>query len=664
MKRKIWLSFLIGILACLISVFFVACGNESNTKNGLFFNTLTVEETTVYGTVANNVETFSFIDEIKTEGKTKFTVSLDVYGSQIVATKTIPLEIGDNIVYITELIDDEPANVFTVTIRRRPMYSVTINNGTLKYMYPLEEDSLIDIPTEPIREGYNFKGWSYDFSQPVKNNISISAIWEARTDTKYIVNYYLENLENDEYTLYETEELMGETDSLAVAEIKEYPHFTYNKANSVVQGGVCADGSLILDVYYERNEHNVTFDGNGGILITGDAIQRVKHGGNATVPVFEKEGYTFDGFDKINYTNIVEDLILTAKWSINQYTLTIIYDNGQPDKLVKQDYNTEIEKIEQPEKAGYIFLDWDKTIPVNMPAMDVIIKAQWQNIFLLANNTIIALTDYAKENLNKLNIPHEIDGIEITAIGENAFWGCENLIQIVIPNSVQSIGDNAFDGCYKLVEVVNKSADITIIKGGLNNGKVGRYALAVYNSDDIFEASGISDDNGYVVYTADQEKFLVGYVGEECDLVIPAYIDRIIDNAFSGCKNVTSVMFDGNSRLKHIGNYAFSNCTVLKKIELPYSLTEIGSYAFMGCKNLTQITIPYNVKKIGKYAFSNCTHLTSISFADSAYWSVNTTNSSGSIVVIVETPTTNATYFKSTYMNYYWFNYRGQLPWN
>lgn len=70
----------------------------SKLQSGISFNTLTVENESVFGKVSNATETFSFIDEITTFGKMKFIVSLDIYGTQQVVSKNISLSIGDNTV--------------------------------------------------------------------------------------------------------------------------------------------------------------------------------------------------------------------------------------------------------------------------------------------------------------------------------------------------------------------------------------------------------------------------------------------------------------------------------------------------------------------------------------------------------------------------------------
>ena len=55
-----------------------------------------------------------------------------------------------------------------------------------------------------------------------------------------------------------------------------------------------------------------------------------------------------------------------------------------------------------------------------------------------------------------------------------------------------------------------------------------------------------------------------------------------------------------------IGNSAFRDCSKLKKINIPASITSIRGSAFRGCSNLTNIKIPENVTSIGRSAFCNC----------------------------------------------------------
>ena len=61
-----------------------------------------------------------------------------------------------------------------------------------------------------------------------------------------------------------------------------------------------------------------------------------------------------------------------------------------------------------------------------------------------------------------------------------------------------------------------------------------------------------------------------------------------------------------------ISRCAFWECTRLRSIAIPNSVTEIGSNAFTGCTGLRSITIPNSVTKIGEGAFDGCSNLKSV----------------------------------------------------
>lgn len=86
----------------------------------------------------------------------------------------------------------------------------------------------------------------------------------------------------------------------------------------------------------------------------------------------------------------------------------------------------------------------------------------------------------------------------------------------------------------------------------------------------------------------------------------------------------------------------------------------IGSKAFYNCSNLTSVTIGNNVTSIGSHAFYNCSKLTKIVFTDTSTW-YRTTNSSdwrnktNGTGIWLDSSSSNATYFKSTYCDFYWY---------
>ena len=126
--------------------------------------------------------------------------------------------------------------------------------------------------------------------------------------------------------------------------------------------------------------YTVTFQSEGG----SEVASQIRANTPADRPADPtKEGYTFIGWDngesEWNFeTPVTADLTLTAKWQVNQYTITFKPENGGQDIVIKQDYGTAITAPANPTKTGYTFAGWDKTIPSTMPAGDMAITAQWQ----------------------------------------------------------------------------------------------------------------------------------------------------------------------------------------------------------------------------------------------------------------------------------------------
>ncbi len=125
--------------------------------------------------------------------------------------------------------------------------------------------------------------------------------------------------------------------------------------------------------------YTVTFQSKGG----SEVASQIRANTPADQPADPtKEGYTFIGWyngeSEWNFeTPVTADLTLTAKWQVNQYTITFKPENGGQDIVIKQDYGTAITAPANPTKTGYTFAGWDKTIPTTMPAGDMTITARW-----------------------------------------------------------------------------------------------------------------------------------------------------------------------------------------------------------------------------------------------------------------------------------------------
>ena len=81
--------------------------------------------------------------------------------------------------------------------------------------------------------------------------------------------------------------------------------------------------------------------------------------------------------DKV-YTFGADNGTLTAQWTINQYTIIFDTAGGSAIASITKDFGSAITKPSDPTKVGYSFAGWDKDVPATMPAENMTITAKWR----------------------------------------------------------------------------------------------------------------------------------------------------------------------------------------------------------------------------------------------------------------------------------------------
>ena len=238
------------------------------------------------------------------------------------------------------------------------------NGGSKVDALTQDYNSSVVAPTAPTREGYSFAGWDQDVpaNMPAEN-ITLTAKWNIN---KYTVTFKLGNGEEDVV-------LTQDYQTAITSPVPERTGYTFAGWDQDVPANMPAE-NITLTAKWNINKYTVTFKlGNGekDVVLTQDYQTTI------ISPVPERTGYTFAGWDKEVLDKVpAEDLVYTAKWNINKYTVTFKLENGEKDVVLTQDYQTAI-TAPVPERVGYTFAGWDKDVLDKVPAEDLVYTAKW-----------------------------------------------------------------------------------------------------------------------------------------------------------------------------------------------------------------------------------------------------------------------------------------------
>ena len=349
-----------------------------------------------------------------------------------------------------------------------------------------------------------------------------------------------------------------------------------------------------------------------------------------------EKGYVYSVIGNQALIEDVEDNLtgeITVPETLGGYPVVSILDYAFRD--------SKVESIKLPDSITFIgegaFINCEKLKKINLPlGVKEIKKDTFSQCFSLKevklSGTVTLIGGNAFFNCSSLT---KIYLIGVKDIEFSAFRNCKKLSDVAFSDSLETIGESAFYGCSSLKEFSIPSS-VNYIGSDVFGGCSALHKIKVSESNKIF--SSVDD----VLYNEDVTT-LYWYPSGKTDksFVMPKTVEKVVWGAFEGCKNLKSITvnFIGTERngefstgfasifgdkmptnietviLKDIvsvpGN-TFYDCSKVKKIVLPKTVTEIGEYAFAGCSSLTSINVPENVKTIGDGAFKNCTSLKKI----------------------------------------------------
>ena len=174
-----------------------------------------------------------------------------------------------------------------------------------------EGSNLEQTVTSPTVVGYE--------PDPATFNVSVNNITANKTYTVtyhpanvgFTVNHYLQNVADNNYTLNVSERHDGFTESEVGDGLAEtYPGFAALLYNTKAK--VAADGSTVVEIYYDRNYYMMSFNLDGGY---GVEPIYARYGTPVKVENPTKPGYTFNDWEPTVPTTVpAENTTYKAKW--------------------------------------------------------------------------------------------------------------------------------------------------------------------------------------------------------------------------------------------------------------------------------------------------------------------------------------------------------------
>ena len=197
-------------------------------------------------------------------------------------------------------------------------------------------------------------------------------------------------------------------------------------------------------------------------------------------------------------------------------------------------------------------------------------------------STVTAIPDCMFQRCSNLKIVENIR--QVTYINSNAFYDCNNLIELDLRSC--GISYNAFYRCSKLQSI----------------GESAKCSSVGYNA--FYQCSRLKKIDLSMCTSVDSNAF------DGCSIlqsVGDPKLTSVRDNAFSGCSSLEKIDL---SMCTSVGSAAFCNCSKLQNVNIS-NCTYIGKSAFLGCSSITEVDLSA-CKTLGDYAFDGCKKLENV----------------------------------------------------
>ena len=381
-----------------------------------------------------------------------------------------------------------------------------------------------DLPVSlhaPSRTGYIFKGWYMGENRvlaiPVgtTGNVVVSAKWEPITYTiDFDTNGGLPTLSSIDYTI--------ESDSFTLQEITKVGYTFdgwYNGETKVTEITTGTYGNMTLVAKWTADLYTISYDLADGVNNPENPTSYTIESGLITLKDPTKEGYTFAGWfngEQLITTidsNTLENISLTAKWTVNSYKLTFDVDGNLTEKTFK--YGESITAIENPTtytiesglitlknptREGYTFLGW-----YNGEQLVTIIDSN-----TLENISLTAKWKITTDHEGTEDDPYSVD--DALKIAGTLSSG-EYTELVYITGVVTDAG--TFDTYYRNVYICDKNSKETILVYSCNISEI---VDVIYVNDTVVVKGYITNYRGNTMEISSKGNSYATFVSKEAGL--------------------------------------------------------------------------------------------------------------------------------------------------
>lgn len=241
------------------------------------------------------------------------------------------------------------------------------NGGSYVDSQIVEKNGMVEVPVDPIRDGYIFIEWllddvKYDFNSKVTKDITLKANWAISTNNTYTVTFNSNG--GSRVNSIQVNE-GGYVSSPTPPTRDGYIFLGWYLGNSEYNFSNKVFANITLTAKWEKieeNEYVVTFDSNGGSSVKSQKVVDGKVVNKPTNPT--RKGYNFVEWqlngETYDFNAVVkENITLKALWEAkDEYTVTFDTDGGSKIESVKVYENEKVAKPNNPTKDGHVFLKW------------------------------------------------------------------------------------------------------------------------------------------------------------------------------------------------------------------------------------------------------------------------------------------------------------------